>query len=87
MDSTQIENLKQSLLEHMADWLDRESTVFEMTFEGIKENEDCHIAMADAAFSAFLGNTSKEETDSEYRERRMKEEGITEQDIADTQYG
>lgn len=48
-----MENLKQSLLEHIADWLDLESTELDMLIHGLKDNEDLHIKMCEAAFKVF----------------------------------
>lgn len=48
-----MDDLKQSLLEHLADWLDNEYTKFELGYLGFKETEDCHIKMAEAAFEKF----------------------------------
>ena len=49
-----MDNLKQSLLEHLADWLDNEYTKFELGYLGLKETEDCHIKMTEAAFEKFI---------------------------------
>ena len=49
-----MDDLKQSLLEHLADWLDNEYTKFELGYLGLKETEDCHIKMTDAAFEKFI---------------------------------
>jgi len=48
------DNLKQSLLEHLADWLDQEYIRFELGFLGLEETEDCHIKMSEAAFQEFI---------------------------------
>jgi hypothetical protein len=48
-----MENLKQSLLEAMADWLGQEETIFEMNFLNLKDNEDLHIKMSEVAFNVF----------------------------------
>ena len=45
-----MENLEQALLEAMADWLNREETIFEMRFLNLTDNEYLHIKMANAAF-------------------------------------
>lgn len=49
-----MDDLKQSLLEHLADWLDNEHIKFELGYLGLKETEDCHIKMADSAFEKFI---------------------------------
>jgi len=54
-----MENLKQSLLEQMADWLDSGNTQLEMNLSGMQDHEDLHLKMADAAFEVFLQETTK----------------------------
>lgn len=49
-----MDDLKQSLLENLADWLDNEYTKFELGYLGLKETEDCHIKMTEAAFEKFI---------------------------------
>jgi len=48
-----MENLEQSLLEAMSDWLNREETIFEMNCLNLKDDEDLHIKMAEKAFDMF----------------------------------
>ena len=48
-----MENLEQSLLEAIVDWLNREETIFEMSCLNLKDNEDLHIKMAEKAFDVF----------------------------------
>lgn len=57
-------NIKQSLVELIADWLDSERIKFEMDCEKIsepqaRETSDLHIKMAEAAMVAFEANTKK----------------------------
>ena len=58
MSNTNIENIKQSLLENIADWIDSYSVQLEIILSGRKisesDNEEIHIAMADAAMKVFL---------------------------------
>ncbi len=49
-----IDNLKQSLLEEIEEWLDSEHTKSDMPIQlSKKENEEIHIAMADAALEVL----------------------------------
>lgn len=55
-----MENLKQMLLEAMADYLNQEEVIFEMSVLGLKEDDDeLHIKKAKAAFECFENNTYK----------------------------
>lgn len=55
-----IENLKQMLLEAMADYLNQEEVIFEMSVLRLKEDgDDLHIRMAKVAFECFENNTYK----------------------------
>ena len=56
-----MENLEQALLEAMADWLNREETIFEMRFLNLTDNEYLHIKMANAAFDVFKRQTIADE--------------------------
>ena len=49
-----MDDLKQSLLENLADWLDSEWVKFELGYIGLKETDDCHIKMTEAAFEKFI---------------------------------
>ena len=54
-----MENIKQSLIEAIADFLDREDIKFEEALSGLKdpverENSELHIKMAEAAFSVYI---------------------------------
>lgn len=57
-----MENLKQNLLEFMADFLDDANTIIEMQYLGLKDNEDLHIKMCEAAFKVFEEETKSENT-------------------------
>lgn len=48
------DNLKQSLLENLADWLNSECVRFEISFCNLEESEECHIKMCDAAFDELV---------------------------------
>lgn len=55
------ENIKQSLIETIADWLDSETVVFEQDCNGIsdglpREQSLLHIDMAEAAMKVYLEN-------------------------------
>lgn len=52
-----MENLKQSLLEAMAEWLNQEETIFEMNFLNLKDSENLHIEMSEIAFNLFIEKT------------------------------
>jgi hypothetical protein len=52
-----MENIKQNLLEFMADFLDNSNTYVEMQYLGLKDNEDLHIKMCEAAFKVFEEET------------------------------
>lgn len=52
-----MENIKQNLLEHLAHFLDDDNTIFEITYHNLKENENLHIKMCEAAFKVFLEET------------------------------
>ena len=49
-----MEVLKQSLLEHLSDWLDQEYIKFELGYLGLQETEDCYIKMTEATFQEFI---------------------------------
>lgn len=53
-----MDNLKQSLLEKMADWLDDSETILEMSVIGLEDSEELHIKMCEAAFKVFQLETS-----------------------------
>lgn len=53
-----MDNIKQQLIELLADFLDSENFEFEQALAGVKdpqerENTDLHIKMADAAFAVY----------------------------------
>lgn len=55
-----MENLKQMLLEAMADFLNKEEVIFEMSILKLKEDgNELHIKMTQAAFECFEYNTYK----------------------------
>lgn len=59
MDKTKFDNLRQDLLETMADWLDSDTVSFEEIFLGVhgdpNEDGELHIKMADAAMKVYIG--------------------------------
>lgn len=60
-----MENIKQSLVELIADWLDSDQIKFEMGCSKIsepqtREDSDLHIKMAEAAMAVFEANTLTE---------------------------
>lgn len=55
----ELSNLRQSLLENIADWLDSEYVVFEQNLNGLSDSEpreksELHIRMADAAMAIYV---------------------------------
>jgi hypothetical protein len=64
------DNLKQSLLEHLADWLDQEYTKFELGFCQLEETEDCHIKMAEAAFKEFIKDLKPKTYENQETQKR-----------------
>lgn len=52
-----MENLKQYLLEAMADYLDDVNVTMEMFLLELKDNDDLHIKMCEAAFKVFEEET------------------------------
>ena len=58
MDKTKFDNLRQDLLETMADWIDSDTVSFEEIFLGVhgdpNEDEELHIKMADAAMKVYM---------------------------------
>lgn len=53
-----MENLKQNLLEHIANFLDDDNTSFEMAYHKLKDSDDLHIKMCEAAFKVFVEETN-----------------------------
>lgn len=56
-----ISNIKQSLIENLADWIDSETVVFEQDCNKISEgvsrdHSELHIEMAEAAMKVYLEN-------------------------------
>ncbi len=58
MDNIKMDNIKQQLIELLADFLDSEGFVLEQALAGVKdpkerEKTELHIKMAEAAFAVY----------------------------------